>query len=273
MIYILCLNVSVSQCTSMLNNYHKMQSYYEMHIPFFFVPVPFILVEFHRILRHWSDGTERTKFHASRLIIKLLCSLISSVLDLLHILDLNPKKYYQSSDELIRTSYYLTSSLAWLFSAFVIHFKYNRRIRSQWLGQRGYWVLALFSNSGLLILSIFTSNSMETSSPLSNYYMIQTILYLFSICICLVMSYFAFFNPNDFIVILREKDLGEDLHPKDPAEDREETSVMVQMARCKIKHHDNTTAIQYDIIVSLNGILTRCLVHTRNSVLFTRLYF
>ena len=224
-----------------------------MHIPFFIVPVLFILIELHRIFRHWSDGTERTKFYASRLIIKILASILSSILELLHILDLNPQKYYQTTEELLRTTYFLTSAFAWLFGAFIIYFKYNRRIKSQWFGQRGYWVLTLFSNSGLLILNIFTNDYTQTSYPISSSLLIQTIICCFSIFISIVMSYFAFFYPNDFIVIRREKQFGEGLYPKDPGEEREETFVSVQMAGYKIKHHDSTTTVQYDIIVSLNG--------------------
>lgn len=226
-----------------------MEGYYLMHLPFFFIPGAFLLTGLVRIVRHWNDGKETTKFHASRLFLKILACFFCAVLEIFHIVDLSPKKYYNNGEELIRTCYFLLSFLAWIFSSYIVYFKFKRRLKGRWIGLRGYWILSFFSNSGLLALNIFSNNLIVYNRPISNYYLTQTIIYSFSIFTCLVLSFYAIFHPNDFIVVKREK--NEEFIPKEISVNEEGHLIKVSMAGFKIKDQGN---INYDIIVSVNGV-------------------
>ncbi|OMJ70848.1 hypothetical protein SteCoe_31093 [Stentor coeruleus] len=196
-----------------------------------------------KMINHWKDGKEATKYHATRLFLKIIACITCSALEMLHIIDISPKNYYSTDHQLFRTSYFGFSAVTWIFSAFMVYFEYKRHIKCQWIGQKGYWLFSLFSNITLLILNIFQNSFILTNTELKTYIMIQTIIYSFMIFSNIVLTYFAIFKPNDFIIM--NPGLTDGIFSE--KEDKDCSGLCISVSGFKIK--DQTA--YYEIVVSV----------------------
>ncbi|OMJ73055.1 hypothetical protein SteCoe_28357 [Stentor coeruleus] len=212
-----------------------------------------------KMIKHWKDGKEVTKYHATRFFLKIIACISCSALEMVHIIDISPRNYYSTAHQLFRTCYFGFSAITWLFSAFMVYFEYKRHIKCQWIGQKGYWLFSLFSNTTLLILNIFTNSFVLTNTELKTYIMIQTIIYSFMIFSNIVLSYFAIFKPNDFII------MHTDLLTKICPEKEEKDCCGLSVSVSGFKFKDQTT--YYEIVVSaLNNtsIISKTLLQFEN---------
>jgi PX domain len=222
------------------------------HTPFFVLPSLFLSAGILRTIIHWRDGQERSRYHSSRLILKILACGFCAILELLHIFELDPEQYYNGCEDIMRTSYFLLSSSAWILSGFLVYFTFKRRIRTHWIGQKGYWTISLLSNVTLLVLNVIKSDFIIPDTAISDYYLIQTVIYSLSIASNLFLTYYALFRPEDFIVSSQQykKSLVVDIKQLE----NEGTRIFVSMVGYKIKEHNGSKSCYYEIIVSVNGI-------------------
>ena len=106
-----------------------------------------------------------------------------------------------------------------------------------------------------MLVNILYNNFIGDNKTITEFYMIQSIIYSFEIFANFVLTYYAIFNPNDFVV--KGKGIKQPFPIDRPNNEIIENSVGILMTGYKRKEQ----IIYYDIIVSING-LTHKVSHT-----------
>lgn len=234
-----------------------MDFYIGLHSLFSAWSAYYIVYCIQRIVRHWKDGKERVRTSGGRLVGKIALTISCAVLEFIHVADYVPSQYKQ--DHLILHSIYFTvGGISWLFSSALVYFDYTRRLKSQWRGQRIFWISKLLINIALLVFNVIDGIYDFDGDMLYQFDLIQIISYVISILICTVLSFYSVFLPDDFTVI------SDDLYIKlkrsallfDDSETdltKEEVMLRVSIAGYKIKQIQNTSYIQYNLNITVNN--------------------
>lgn len=209
-----------------------------------------------RIIKHWNDGKERVRTSGGRLIVKIAATVACAVIQLIHIVDFFPKDY-SKSDLISRTIYFSISGVSWVFSSILVYFDYSRRLKSQWRGQRLYWIMELINNIILLSFNLYTGIYSFTGSELYQFDIIQIFAYCLSIIICLLLTFYSIFLPNDFTMItpdvylkLKKSSILFDDTGNESTD--EHINIKAGISGYKIKQVSATSIVHYKITVTLN---------------------
>jgi hypothetical protein len=224
-----------------------MKPYYYLHVPFFLVPILFIFFCTYKISHHWSDGKEGSRYYANRMILKIFACLVESAFEVAKILIPSPSGYYSQDENFIRLAYFSLLAFTWVLSGYLVYFEYERRIKPNWFGQKGFWVTSLIATTALLTLNVMGNNYFGESQEVRNFYLIETILYCFCISFELFLTYVAIFKPNDFFI---DRMIQEALN--ESVGDLEESCPMIALVSgYKVKSISGNQATFFEIVVSL----------------------
>jgi hypothetical protein len=111
-----------------------------------------------------------------------------------------PSKY-SYENLVIRSLYFSICGLTWLFSSVLVYFDYSRRLPSEWRGQRSFWVLGVLSNSLLLAFNLVFEMYDFSKKSMFQFDLIQIAAYVLTILLCILLTFYAVFLPNDFSMI------------------------------------------------------------------------
>lgn len=232
-------------------------SFIWVHLPFYLLPIYFSCYTVMRVIKHWRDGKERVHTSSGRLIVKIIATICCAILELVHVADYSPDVSYSTEEIIFRSCYFVVSGVSWLFSAVLVYFDYNRRLKSQWRGQRLYWILQFFTNLILLVLNIIYNEYEYSGSDFFKFDLIQIISYVFIVVICALLTYYSVFRPNDFSVITNEmyQKLNKSSFSFDDRQNEandSEINFRVNITGYKIKQVMNSSSIHYSINVQIN---------------------
>ena len=215
----------------------------------------FIIYSIQRIITHWNDGKVKVKSFEGRLIVKISITVSCALFNVLHVADAFPA-YYSLSRLIIRTIYFIIAFCSWLFSSFLVYFDYARTLKSQWRGQRSFWIFNFFANIALLTMNIFTKLYSFSGSSLYQFDIIQISCYAISILLCIILSFYSIFRQNDFTVI------SDDLYKKlrrssslfdDPCSIENELLLHITIPGCKMRTANDVSTIHYKIRIGVNN--------------------
>ena len=234
-----------------------MQNYLILHLILIVAYLYFLGYSIQRIIKHWKDGKERVITSSGRLIVKIACTVACSVLQFAHIADYMPSKYsYQIF--VIRTLYFSICGATWLVSSTLVYFDYSRRLSSQWIGQRSFWILGVLSNILLLTFNFVTEYYDFDGKSLFSFDIVQITAYVVTIILCILLSFYAIFMPNDFSII--SPDLFKKLKKstklfEDTTTEHNEEDIIIKTSIIgnKIKEVKGIRIISYTISVSHNS--------------------
>lgn len=188
--------------------------------------------------------------------MKIITTSSCGLLEVIHIADYSPDVEYSTSEIVFRFIYFFLSGCSWMLSSILVYFDYSRKLKSQWKGQRIYWILQLVSNSILLLLNI-VFDKYDFNSTFYQFSLIQILSYCFIISCCALLSYCAVLKPDDFKPF--ETNMYEKLRKSRNSLTgiRAELSVneikfKVNITGYKIKQVSNSKIINYNIHVTLN---------------------
>ena len=226
------------------------------HLPFIFLPGYFIVYTILRVFKHWSDGKEPAQTSGSRCATKLFLTICLSLLDIVQVADYSPNQHYTLEETMFRVGFYVFSAIAWLFSAGLVFFDYNRRLKSQWRGQRIFWILELLSYTIILILNLMTGSYEFSGGEFFRFSLIQITCYSVSVTFCIFLTYFAIFRPNDFAVL--NTDVYYKLDPRnflneDSLRMSEEGVFKISCTGYKTKVVNNTAITHFKFSIKVNG--------------------
>ena len=216
----------------------------------------FIIYCAQRIVYHWRDGKERARTSGGRLIVKIASTISCSILEFIHMADYMPG-HFSEERFIIRSIYFATAGSSWMCSSFLVYFDYTRRLKSQWQGQRTFWISQLFINSGLLLFNILTGNYTYYGEVLYQFDLIQIISYSLSILLCLLLSFYSIFRPNDFSMVSADlfaklKRSAMLFDDTDSGGLDEEIVLTASIAGYKSKEVQNSFFIKYNINITIN---------------------
>ncbi|OMJ77834.1 hypothetical protein SteCoe_22502 [Stentor coeruleus] len=235
-----------------------MDFYIVIHSVFTAWPSYFTVYSILRIIKHWNDGKERVQTSSGRLIVKIAATVACAVIQIIHIVDFFPKKYSESK-LISRSVYFCISMISWVFSAILVYFDYSRRLKSQWRGQRLYWIMELINNIILLSFNLYSGLYLLKGSELYQFDIIQILAYCLSILICLLLTFYSIFLPNDFTVItanvylkLKRSSILFDGTGNESTD--EQINIKASISGYKIKQVSASSIVHYKITVALNAL-------------------
>ena len=226
------------------------------HLPFIFLPGYFIVYTTLRVAKHWSDGKEPAQTSGSRCATKLFLTICLSLLDIVQVADYSPNQHYTLDETMFRVGFYVFSAIAWLFSAILVFFDYNRRLKSQWRGQRMFWILELLSYTIILILNLATGSYQFSGNEFFRFSLIQITCYSISVAFCMFLTYFALFRPNDFTVLNTDVYLKLDTRNffnEDSLKLSEDGGFKINCTGYKTKVVNNTGITHFKFSIKVNG--------------------
>lgn len=223
------------------------------YLPFIFLPAYFMVYTVFRVHKHWSDGKEPAQTSGRRFAAKLSLTISLSILQLIQIADYSPNQHYTLEEFIFRIGFYVFSAIAWLFSASLVFFDYNRRLKSQWKGQRIFWILELVSYSAILILNLTTGDYELSGAEFYRFTLINIAGYSLSVFFCFILTYFAVFKPNDFSIISSQMYYKLETKNDESIRMTDDGVFKINFTGYKTKVVSNLTVTNFKFSVKVNG--------------------